>query len=328
MKLKKLSFPKDELSHPTIIEWWYFNGNLKAERGNDYAFMYCLFKVDPQRVKLPFFEKITVGNFYFSHHLLSDLQKKKFYSTIRFFYEGSETTSLLREKPFTFKIQTENFTLGCSARKPPLLINEIGWIDLKTKNTYYYSFPNMKVEGNILMNSQKISVTGKGWMDHQWADSPYSPEDKWIWFSLQLNNDMEILCFEYGSKKKTRLASISYPDGSQASTGEVNFKPLGREWTSPKTQAKYELGWKITVPEQRVELEIAPKLKEQEVIFGSINYWEGPVAVTGKIGEIKVTGEGFLEIVGVPMGKSIARIYLEDARNLVSDYISNYIARP
>ena len=48
---KQLSFPKDELSHPGIIEWWYLNGNLKSESQKQYTYMYCLFRADPKRVK-------------------------------------------------------------------------------------------------------------------------------------------------------------------------------------------------------------------------------------------------------------------------------------
>jgi hypothetical protein len=35
-----------------------------------------------------------------------------------------------------------------------------------------------------------------------------------------------------------------------------------------------------------------------------------------------------LELVGVPMGKSIAQFYLDETKKLVSDYLTNYITRP
>ena len=54
MGYKKIKFPEDELAHDNIIEWWYFNGNLKDKKGNEYAFMDCLFKADINRVKIPF----------------------------------------------------------------------------------------------------------------------------------------------------------------------------------------------------------------------------------------------------------------------------------
>ncbi|MHA1895810.1 MAG: lipocalin-like domain-containing protein, partial [Promethearchaeota archaeon] len=37
--MKKIEFPKDELAHNSIIEWWYFNGHLTDKQGNRYAFM-------------------------------------------------------------------------------------------------------------------------------------------------------------------------------------------------------------------------------------------------------------------------------------------------
>ena len=57
-EFKPIKFPEDELAHNHIIEWWYFNGHLKDKKGNEYAFMNCLFKADVKKVKIPFLNKI------------------------------------------------------------------------------------------------------------------------------------------------------------------------------------------------------------------------------------------------------------------------------
>jgi len=41
-------------------------------------------------------------------------------------------------------------------------------------------------------------------------------------------------------------------------------------------------------------------MKDQEMIYGAINYWEGPLDVTAKIRGKKVKGVGFMELVGYP----------------------------
>ena len=53
MQEEPLEFPKDNGGHESIIEWWYFNGRLKDHRGNEYAFMDCLFKANPLKINIP-----------------------------------------------------------------------------------------------------------------------------------------------------------------------------------------------------------------------------------------------------------------------------------
>ncbi len=75
---KQITFPEDESAHDCIIEWWYFNGHLKDKQGNEYSFMNCLFKVDVQKVRIPFLSKIPLKTSYFSHSLVTDLSSKSF----------------------------------------------------------------------------------------------------------------------------------------------------------------------------------------------------------------------------------------------------------
>ena len=41
-------------------------------------------------------------------------------------------------------------------------------------------------------------------------------------------------------------------------------------------------------------------IQDQEMIFGSINYWEGPLDVKASINGEQVSGSGFMELVGYP----------------------------
>ena len=50
-------------------------------------------------------------------------------------------------------------------------------------------------------------------------------------------------------------------------------------------------------------------MQNQEVLFGNINYWEGPTKISGTINSKKVKGFGFMELVGFPKNKSLIKIY-------------------
>jgi predicted secreted hydrolase len=69
-------------------------------------------------------------------------------------------------------------------------------------------------------------------------------------------------------------------------------------WTSPATHIKYGSGWQITVPGG--QLTLIPDLRDQEVDLvntqGTV-YWEGDVAIKGKIGSATVSGDGYTELL-------------------------------
>ena len=289
MEYKPIVFPRDGSLHDNIIEWWYFNGHLKDGAGNQYAFMDCLFKVNPKKVKLPFLEKVPLRNAYFAHSLLSDIGNKKFHSSVhplsiisadsfskpRFFVnytcpsvEGYLNYEIEEIGEFAYRIKSKFFDLTMTSTKKPLLEGGRGFVELGSKQTFYYSLTCLRTEGYITVNGRRVKVKGKSWMDHQWADVSYS-QDKWSWFSIQLDNGMEMVCFEYDDKgKKTYLASISHADGSQTHTAGLSLSPLGKAWESSITGAEYPLSWRIRVPSEKIDIVVSYLMKEQEIIFG------------------------------------------------------------
>ncbi|MFA5176344.1 MAG: lipocalin-like domain-containing protein [Candidatus Nanoarchaeia archaeon] len=295
---KRVILPADEFPHyDQAIEWWYFNGFLEGK--SKYAFMTCLFKANKDKVNLKFL-KIPVKNIYFSHSLLFNLTTGKiekevlpfvivsedsfkredlfinYFSPIRknfYNYEISRNEDLLR-------IKTSYFDLQAKSKKVPLLEGGKGFIELGPKSTYYFSYPNLQAEGYI----GKEFVKGKIWHDKQWSEQGFM-KDAWLWFSIQLPNNTEIVCFDYKGKK---MASILYPNNKQIEA-PVTFKPLGKKWVSKKTKLKYHLEWEIKINEFVIKTK--PLLKECEMNFGFLNYWEGPI-------EVNVNGvkaQGFME---------------------------------
>jgi len=351
--LKKIKFPKDELAHNCITEWWYFNGYLEDEKQNKYSFMNCLFKVnlkraDLKKLKMSFLNKMPLETIYFSHSIISDIKHKKSYPVVNYvsivsrhsfskpllfvnytepmIFTGYFNSVIEETKEFKYHMKSENMDLILTLVKKPLLVGGSGCVDLYSKKTYYYSLTNLKTEGTIKLKNKLIKVKGKSWMDHQWANESYS-NDKWTWFSIQLDNKTEIVCFEYDDGKvKTHLASISYPNNKQEHTHKVKFTPLGIKWTSPKTKAEYPLSWRIEIPTKNIDLEVKLLIKNQEMIFGTINYWEGPLEVKGLFDNKKVNGVGFLELVGYPSKYSNLKFTKDEAKNMTKKSLS-YIKR-
>ncbi len=330
---KPLVLPKDESSHNAVIEWWYFNGHLKTESDKEFIFMHCLFKTDPKKVDLPFLDKLPIPDFYFAHSLLTDVDDKVFKPSIslypeldkksfcgkRLFIKAGEEFLFenIRDNEYHFKNQ--DLDLNLVLKKKPLLVDGKGWIDLGVKDTYYFSFSDLEARGKIRTENGFESVSGKVWMDRQWSNGGYHPEDKWTWFSMQFENGLDLLCFEYGDKQKIRSATICMPDGKQMATRNISFKPLNNIWKSPETKAEYEVEWIINIPELDLKIKTKPKNFNQEIVFGNINYWEGGLKLEAEFGGKKIKGVGFMELLGVPMGESLAKIYLERGREIVNN---------
>ena len=332
--MKPVVFPRDETSHDCAVEWWYFNGHLKDKKNNDYSFMNCLFKFKTESIelpiikKLPFMEKIKktqLRDVFSAHYIISDINKKKFYPFLDYVVLASRDSfskpllfinyaspiivkgyfnSVIEETNlFEYFMKTENMELKMKSLKKPLLVGKTGFIDFKSKNTYYYSLTNLETSGRIKIGEKWIDVTGKSWMDHQWiyASKLKGLDDKWLWFSIQLDNNTEMVCFEYDDgQNKHYYADISNPDNTQEHTRDVMFKPLEKAWESRKTGERYHTSWKIVIPSKNIDLIVEPYIKNQEMCFGTLNYWEGPLNVRGTFKGKPVSGKGFLESVGRP----------------------------
>ncbi|MBN2590901.1 MAG: hypothetical protein JXA96_13635 [Sedimentisphaerales bacterium] len=350
MNKEKISFPKDESAHNNIVEWWYFNGNMEDENGNEYSYMNCLFKTNPQKINLPFVKKIPFKDYYFSHHLISDIKNKKFESFIHPLIliskdSFSKENLFINYTPlpvinyinfciekidkFKYRMKTNSFDLILTSRKKPLLADKDGFLNSGTDyENYYYSLTDLKTEGTISLNGSKIKVKGKSWMDHQWADTPYERKVKWNWFSIQLKNGTQIMCYELTLKnRKIYLANLIDKNSQCKYTEKVQITPLDKVWTSEKTGAGYPLFWNIQIPSWNINLNIKPVVENQEMIFSIINYWEGPIDITGKINNSDIKGKGFMELVGYPMKKSWIKQHEENFTNLLKEKMKHLLGK-
>lgn len=336
-----IRFPRDESAHDEIVEWWYFNGHLKDKKRREYAFMDCLFKVDVKKVKVPVLSRAPFKQVFFSHSLVTDLKKKTFHHRIAPFsilsddsfskpllyinYLNPEIkngyTNCIIEKTSrsNYHIKNEDIDLVLKSVKKPLLEGGKGYFDFLSGKTYYYSLTDLRTKGRIKVDGKWIEVAGRSWMDHQWTNIEYSSY-RWDWFSVQLDNGTDAVFFTYRvGKNQAYSADFNYPGGRQEHFKKIEIVPLNKRWTGPKSGASYPLVWKIRVPEKDMELTMSAKINDQEMLFGSINYWEGPFGVAGRIGKKTVKGTGFAELVGYPSKYTNA--------NYVSDEIGKMAKR-
>jgi predicted secreted hydrolase len=322
---KTLKFPEDEQGHPFTIEWWYFNGHVFDEEGNKYSCMHCLFKVNAHKVDFPGLKYASREYIYFAHSLITDHRAKKFISDVDHisvvskdsfrddlinieYVNPSEVmreytvSRILETKPLDFMINNQLMRLELEHQKKPMLEQENGWVEpyKETGGSYYYTLSRLKTKGILKMGGKRVPVKGKSWMDHQWSNTRFNAHVNWTWFSVQLDNDVDIVVAKIGleGKEPKYFATIMHADQTQQSFREMTLTPGDVKWTSPVTKAEYTLSWNLEIAEAGVVLYMKPVVEDQEMLFGLVHYWEGPIKVSGTYKGEKVTGDGFQELVG------------------------------
>ena len=185
--------------------------------------------------------------------------------------------------------------------KPPAL-HHGGYITYDPAGgSYYYSRTRLSVNGAL--NGE--AVQGIAWMDHQWGNFVIGSVGGWDWYSLQLDDDTELMLYVLRSPSgqiSATYGSHVLADGrvEDLAAGSVTSVPTG-QWTSPHTGAVYPSGWQLTLADgSRVTL--MPQLQDQELYFPDsgaavLPYWEGAVTVSGDH-----TGVGYVELTGYVSG--------------------------
>jgi predicted secreted hydrolase len=98
---------------------------------------------------------------------------------------------------------------------------------------------------------------------------------------------------------------------------KVIIEPVANKFISSQTGSEYMLNYLISLPEFDLYFEVEPYNKKQEMIFGTINYWEGGIKIKAKSKGKEIMGRGFMELVGSPMKKNVFNVYMNRYKKLL-----------
>lgn len=205
----------------------------------------------------------------------------------------------------------ESIDLVLRSRKPPAIHGEHGVI-VKGPGvghaSHYYSMTRLEAQGTIRAKGRKAErCTGLAWMDHEFGSSALrETQQGWDWFSVQLDNETELMLYQIrrrdGTPDVTSSGSLVTDDGRVIPIRHEQMRITAlSSWRSPRSHATYPMGWKIEIPALSVSLKLMPLLENQELITTSttqVTYWEGAVDVTGSLGNVGVSGTGYVEMTG------------------------------
>jgi predicted secreted hydrolase len=169
----------------------------------------------------------------------------------------------------------------------------------------YFAYTRMELVGDIIWNGKTEHFTGLAWMDREFGTwTPTNNQKGWDWFSVQLDNGTELMCYQLRNESGgvSPFSSGTFVDkkGNFTHLTNEDFKIEPTDyWESVNTKATYPSGWQLTVPKFNLNLTVTPILKNQELDTRGttmIVYWEGACEVKGK--NKSSNGKAYVELVG------------------------------
>jgi predicted secreted hydrolase len=321
--------PADHASHPDYkIEWWYYTGNLDAADGRRFGYQLTFFRigVDPAPVNP---SRWAVRDLFMVHLALTDVNGKRYQFADRMNRSGpgwagasidryrvwNEDWEAGLESPGVHRLSaaTDQFgvDLSVTESRPPVLHGDRGYSQKGSSAgnaSHYYSFTRMATRGSVILDGQRIDVTGQTWMDHEFGTSFLEKTQVgWDWFSIQLSDGRDLMIFQLrqadGSVDPRSSGTLVNPDGTYTPVRlETGFRlEPGRTWTSRASGGRYPVAWRVLVPGASLDLAVAAALDDQELRTEQstgVTYWEGAIDVTGSSQGRPVTGRGYLEMTG------------------------------
>jgi predicted secreted hydrolase len=146
-------------------------------------------------------------------------------------------------------------------RKEVLYNGTTGLLNLGGSKSYEYAYPNMNVEGTVVINDREYKVNNAtAWFDRQWAGEPNADSgsdqmkimsSSWLWLGMPLNEDMTAaisLWDLYVDDGRNACATILNKNGTQINVpASITYETI---WTSAGSGFKYPRKVHVSIPEE------------------------------------------------------------------------------
>ncbi len=316
------SLPKDFFYGKDYgIQWWYFTGHLYDSSGREFGYELTFFALGIQRRK--YRSKFGADNIYIAHFAVTDVRDRKYAfaqktdtgafgfsradaDRLRVRVDGNVLEGTVKRMHVRASGKGDDIDLVLTPMKPVVLNGEGGYSRKSGESplfaSLYFSYTDLKTEGTLRVGGSLFHVRGKSWFDRELSSEGLSPEEAgWDWFSIQLDDNREIMLYLLRKKDGTidpySSGTFVFQDGvyRHLTLNDFNVKVLGR-WRSEKTGADYPSGWDVSIPSEKISLRIMPLVRDQEFIGTRSTgnyYWEGACRVEGT-----EKGRAYVELTG------------------------------
>ncbi len=323
---RRFVFPQDHGPHPGFrTEWWYFTGNLATPGGRRFGYQLTFFRMALRPGPAARASRWGANEVYMAHFAVTDVGGDRFRYAERFSRAalglagaGGRPLAVRLEDWSACETSAEPWSMHLAAHDgeaavdldvrslKPVVLNGEGGLSRKGRDpgnaSYYYSVPRMETSGTVRIGEESFPVSGLSWLDREWSTSALEgSQTGWDWFSLHLDDGRDTMFYRLrrddGTTDPFSSGTLVQADGTsrRLAREEVQLEAIGR-WMSPASGIGYPSRWRLRVPRERLDLEIAPLLVDQELLT-SVRYWEGAVTARG-VTAGSPGGSGYVEMTG------------------------------
>ncbi len=326
---RALVFPRDHGAHPDAsIEWWYATGWLGGETAPSHGFQVTFFRSRTGLAQaLP--GRFAPRQMLFAHAALTDLKARRHHHAERIVrWDGRSASATAAASQADADVRIERwhwqrgdgppaawraggdgpltFDITLTATQPLLLQGDRGFSRKgpdEANASHYYSAPQLAADARFALDGREVRGRGRAWLDHEWSDSLLHEQAVgWDWIGINLADGGALMAFQLRRADGT----VSWAGGSWRSAAgatqvfapdAVRFTPVGRQWTSAATRARYPVQWQIECPAGRFEVNALLDAQEVDAraTTGTL-YWEGLAELLD--GARRRIGLGYLELTG------------------------------
>lgn len=292
------SFDREWLLHKGCKEWWYATGVLFDDDKNLYSYQYTLLHINLGIITAKM-AMIALTDYKNNRHYYLQTppdRKNPVIITEKEASMGSVASAKKTRRGIKIVLNHKDFSLDLIADygKGAFWHCDNGKLQMgipdKKQTTFYYSYTNMPTSGTLLLNNQKIKLTGKTWFDKQGGSySITNLKTHWEWFSLRFFDDEEVMLFTFPQNDPP------YYDGTYITkdrrSRRLNDYQLKTTSTTTFGGLKWSSGWELQMKEKEKYYTIEP------VLEGHMNfaYFEQLCYVKNKKGI--VVGYAFAELL-------------------------------
>jgi predicted secreted hydrolase len=325
-------FPRDHGSHDEFhTEWWYYTGHLRTHDGRQFGYELTFFRrsIDNESARInP--SQWAIRHLYLAHFALSDHTHRTFryaekISRAGLGKAGADADRLhvwidrwtaesppLQPSHHRLEASSHEFSIqvDLDSQKLPIIHGQDG-VSRKGKDphqtSHYYSMTRLATAGILMVDGERMPVTGMSWMDHEFGSGVLGDDQiGWDWFSVQLDNQIEVMLYllrrRDGTVDPVSSGTLILPDGRTQYLFLADFQVQALDhWDSPSSGAHYPSRWSISIPKIDLTLYVNVRQENQELITTKstqVTYWEGAVSISGTLKKHPVSGQGYVELTG------------------------------
>ena len=342
-----LSFPQEHAAHPDYrIEWWYLTANLEDTAGEPVGLQWTLFRqalMPPSERPAP--TPWAADQLWMAHMAIS--QGEQHQVAERFgrshsqaplntpqdsqagvmispFYAWLDDWQLKAQESdssdFSHLTLTAysgegasrfGYRLELTAEGPLVLHGEEGFSQKAAngQGSMYYSQPFWRINGEVTINGETKTVSGRGWLDREWSSQLLDARQSgWDWFSIHFDDGHKLMAFQLrgggngDSNDADQEQSADYRSGTwitpqgdatPLASDDITLTPLA---TSTVAGRNVPTQWRLEIPSVGIDINIeAPHANRW--MTTSVPYWEGEVVINDRASGESL-GEGYLEMTG------------------------------